>query len=28
MFRSSHMATREGKVVCGDCHNPHHPNGV
>ena len=23
MFRSSHMATREGKVVCSDCHNPH-----
>jgi DmsE family decaheme c-type cytochrome len=23
MFRSSHMPLREGKVVCGDCHNPH-----
>jgi DmsE family decaheme c-type cytochrome len=23
MARSSHMPLREGKMVCGDCHNPH-----
>jgi DmsE family decaheme c-type cytochrome len=23
LYRSSHMPLREGKMVCGDCHNPH-----
>ena len=23
LFRSSHMPLREGKMACGDCHNPH-----
>jgi len=23
LYRTSHMPMREGKMVCGDCHNPH-----
>jgi len=23
LYRTSHMPLREGKMVCGDCHNPH-----
>jgi len=23
LYRSSHMPLREGKMICGDCHNPH-----